>query len=125
MSAAGAGDIGGLRLILWPHFGAVLWGTIVAILFAPLFRRLTALMGQRRMLAGFVTLVIIVVMVILPLTLVRRRLTAPAVTPMVRARGKATCRGDLPATGRAARRRRRRASSSIVRKMRRPASARR
>ena len=31
--------------ILWPFFGAVLWGTILAILFAPLYRRLLNFYG--------------------------------------------------------------------------------
>lgn len=56
--------------IVWPFYGAVLWGTIGAILFAPLFRRLAMAMGQRRNLAAFITVVIIVTIVILPLTLV-------------------------------------------------------
>lgn len=56
--------------ILWPLSGAVLWGTVIAILFAPLYRRLSSAMGQRRNLAALTTLTIIVVMVILPLTLV-------------------------------------------------------
>ena len=34
--------------ILWPFFGAILWGTILAILFAPLYRRLVEFMRQRR-----------------------------------------------------------------------------
>jgi predicted PurR-regulated permease PerM len=56
--------------ILWPLSGAVLWGTVIAILFAPLYRRLTAAMRQRRNLAALATLTIILVMVILPLTLI-------------------------------------------------------
>jgi len=56
--------------ILWPFYGAVLWGTVFAILFAPLNRRLTRLMRQRRNLAALATVLIILVMVILPLTLV-------------------------------------------------------
>ena len=56
--------------ILWPLSGAVLWGTVIAILFAPLYRRLSSAMGQRRNLAALTTLTIIVVIVILPLTLV-------------------------------------------------------
>lgn len=56
--------------ILWPLAGAILWGTIIAILFAPLYRRLAIAMGQRRNLAALATLMIVVVIVILPLTLV-------------------------------------------------------
>lgn len=56
--------------IVWPFYGALLWGTITAILFAPLFRRLTKAMGQRRNLAAATTVIIILIIVILPLTLV-------------------------------------------------------
>jgi len=55
--------------ILWPFFGAVLWGVILAIVFAPLYRRLLKSMRQRRTLAALATLGMILVLVILPLTL--------------------------------------------------------
>ena len=56
--------------ILWPLFGAVLWGIVLAILFRPAYRRLLASLRQRRSLAALATVTIIVVMLILPLTLV-------------------------------------------------------
>ena len=56
-------------LILWPFFGAVLWGVVLAVMFAPLHGRMMKRMRQRRTLAAISTLIIIVVMVILPLTL--------------------------------------------------------
>lgn len=56
--------------ILQPFAGAVLWGTVIAVLFAPVYRRLSRRMGQRRSLAALATLALIVVIVILPLTLV-------------------------------------------------------
>jgi predicted PurR-regulated permease PerM len=56
--------------IVWPFFGAVLWGVILAIVFAPVYRRLVRSMRQRRTLAAVATLVVILVLVILPLTLV-------------------------------------------------------
>jgi predicted PurR-regulated permease PerM len=56
--------------IISPFYGAILWGTVAAILFAPLFRRLTKAMGQRRNLAAAATVTIIVIIVILPLTLI-------------------------------------------------------
>ena len=57
-------------LILWPFYGAILWGIIGAIVFAPLYRRLLKSMPQRRNLAAFLTVMIIIVMVILPLALI-------------------------------------------------------
>ena len=56
--------------ILWPFFGAVLWGTILAIVFEPLDRRLQANFGERRTLAALTTVVIVLLLVILPFTLI-------------------------------------------------------
>jgi predicted PurR-regulated permease PerM len=55
--------------ILWPFYGAILWATVLAIVFAPFYRRLLSDMGQRRNSAALATLLIIVTLVILPLTL--------------------------------------------------------
>ena len=56
--------------ILWPYSGAILWATVLAIVFAPLYRRLSAAMRRKRTLAALVTLMIILLMVILPVTLI-------------------------------------------------------
>jgi predicted PurR-regulated permease PerM len=56
--------------IIIPFYGAVLWGTISAIVFAPLYRRLLQAMPQRRTLAAVATVLIIVVLVILPFILI-------------------------------------------------------
>ena len=58
-----------LGWILLPFYGAVLWGVVLAIVFAPLYRLLVRTTGQRRSLAALCTVGIIVLMVILPLTL--------------------------------------------------------
>ncbi len=55
--------------ILWPFYGAILWGTVLAILFAPLCRRLSKAMRHRRTLAALATIVIILLLVILPLVM--------------------------------------------------------
>jgi len=59
-----------LGWILWPFFGAILWGTILAILFAPLYRRLLKMMGQRRTIAALAIVAIVLLIVILPLLVV-------------------------------------------------------
>ncbi|RYF27322.1 MAG: AI-2E family transporter [Comamonadaceae bacterium] len=56
--------------ILWPFHGAVFWGIVLAILFAPLHRRLLRHMPKRRTLAALTTLAVCLVIVILPLTLI-------------------------------------------------------
>ena len=68
----------GFAWILWPFYGAVLWGTVLAIVFAPLYRRLLRSMRQRRNLAALATVMIIVVIVILPLTLITASLVQEA-----------------------------------------------
>jgi predicted PurR-regulated permease PerM len=63
--------------ILWPFYGAVLWGTVLAIVFAPLYRRLSR-STRRRNLAALATVAIIVVIVILPSTLITASLVQEA-----------------------------------------------
>ena len=64
--------------ILLPFYGAVLWGTVTAIIFVPLHRRLLKSMKQRRNLAAFLTVIIIIAIVILPMTLIGASLTQEA-----------------------------------------------
>jgi predicted PurR-regulated permease PerM len=64
--------------ILWPLSGAVLWATIAAILFAPLYRRLLRSTRQRRTAAALATVAVVVVMVIVPLGLVTALLVQEA-----------------------------------------------
>ena len=56
--------------ILWPFFGAVFWATALAIMFAPLYRRLLRSTRQRRTLAALLTVLIILLIVILPQRLI-------------------------------------------------------
>jgi predicted PurR-regulated permease PerM len=56
--------------ILWPFYGAVFWGIILAIMFGPFYRQLLRSMRQRRTLAALATVSLVVLMVILPLTLI-------------------------------------------------------
>ena len=56
--------------ILRPYAGAILWGTVLAILFAPLNRNLCERMRQRRTVAAATTLVLIVVLVLFPVALI-------------------------------------------------------
>jgi predicted PurR-regulated permease PerM len=56
--------------ILLPFYGAVFWGAVLAILFAPFYRWLLARMHQRANWAALATLAICLVLVILPLTLI-------------------------------------------------------
>ncbi|NVN86001.1 MAG: AI-2E family transporter [Rhodopseudomonas sp.] len=64
--------------ILLPLYGAVLWGVVIAILFAPLYRGLCNATGHRRNLAAVTTLAIIVMIVILPLSLIGAALAQEA-----------------------------------------------
>lgn len=64
--------------ILLPFYGTLLWGTIIALLFAPLHRRLLPRLRQRRTPAALLTLLVVLVMVILPLALVAAALAREA-----------------------------------------------
>ena len=55
--------------LLLPFYGAVFWGTILAVIFQPMQRRFEARLSQRRGLAALITLTIILLMVILPVSL--------------------------------------------------------
>jgi predicted PurR-regulated permease PerM len=56
--------------ILLPFFSAIFWGTILAVIFQPLQRRLTARFGNRPNLAALTTLTLCVAIVILPRALI-------------------------------------------------------
>jgi predicted PurR-regulated permease PerM len=56
--------------ILMPFFGAIFWGTVLAILFTPFHRRILAKMGRRPVLAALTTLSICLIVVILPMILI-------------------------------------------------------
>ncbi|MCZ2495892.1 AI-2E family transporter [Xylophilus sp. Kf1] len=52
--------------ILFPYYGAIFWGAILAMLFRPVFRWLTRKLKGRKSLAALITLAFILVIVILP-----------------------------------------------------------
>jgi predicted PurR-regulated permease PerM len=56
--------------ILLPFYGAVFWGVVLAILFAPLHAKLLSKMRQRRNLAALATLMIFLIVIFIPLTLI-------------------------------------------------------
>jgi predicted PurR-regulated permease PerM len=64
--------------ILWPFYGAILWGIVGAIVFAPLYRRLSRAMGERRSLAAIAMVLLIIMIVIMPLTLIGASLAQEA-----------------------------------------------
>ncbi|MEX2165999.1 MAG: AI-2E family transporter [Methyloceanibacter sp.] len=64
--------------ILWPFFSAILWATVLAIVFAPLNRRILRSIGPHPNSAALATLLIIVTLVILPLSLVSTSLVQEA-----------------------------------------------
>ncbi|MBW0171703.1 MAG: AI-2E family transporter [Hydrogenophaga sp.] len=64
--------------ILLPFYGTILWGAIIALLFAPLNRWLLPRMGQRRTLAALITMLAAIVIVVLPAALVATSLAREA-----------------------------------------------
>ncbi len=64
--------------ILLPFYGTIMWGAIIALLFAPLYRRLLPRMKRRRTPAALLTLLVVLVIVVLPLTLITASLAREA-----------------------------------------------
>lgn len=60
----------GFGWILFPFYGAVFWGVILAIIFWPLQRKLLGRLGGRRNLAALITLVTVLVVAILPVSII-------------------------------------------------------
>lgn len=56
--------------ILLPFYGAVFWGSVLAIIFTPFYRRVLVILNQRQNLAALTTLLLCLIMVILPVTLI-------------------------------------------------------
>jgi predicted PurR-regulated permease PerM len=55
--------------VLWPFYSAILWGTVIAVVFAPLHRRLLRSVRQRNV-AALAAVVMILFLIILPLALI-------------------------------------------------------
>jgi predicted PurR-regulated permease PerM len=64
--------------ILLPFYGTILWGSIIALVFAPVYRRLRARLGERPTLAALLTLLVVLVAVILPFALLSAALANEA-----------------------------------------------
>lgn len=56
--------------VLWPFSGALLWATLLAIIFAPLYRRSLKTLPGKHNLAAFFTVVVVIVMVLIPVGIV-------------------------------------------------------
>jgi predicted PurR-regulated permease PerM len=67
-----------LAWILLPFYGTLLWSAIIALLFAPLHRRLLLRLRHRRTLAALLTVLISVVIVVVPFALLSAALAHEA-----------------------------------------------
>ncbi len=67
-----------LLYILLPFYGAIMWGSIIALLFTPLHRRLLPRVGRRPNVAALLTLLIVLLIVVLPLSLIATSLVREA-----------------------------------------------
>jgi len=67
-----------LGWILLPFFGAILWGVIIALLFAPMHRRLLVWLRGRRTLAALLTMLVVLAIVIVPFVLLTAALAREA-----------------------------------------------
>lgn len=64
--------------VLAPFYGALFWGGVLAILFAPLHARLARALPSRRNLAAAISLLLILLLVLLPLALIAAMLVQEA-----------------------------------------------
>ena len=64
--------------VLLPFYGAVFWGTVLAIIFMPLHLRVRRTMPTRRVTAALLTLMLILVLVILPVGVITALLVQEA-----------------------------------------------
>ena len=64
--------------VLYPFYGAVLWAIIIAVIFAPVNRRLLASTGGRQNLAALLTVLLVIAIVLLPLAIVATSLVQEA-----------------------------------------------
>ena len=67
-----------LVAILLPFYGTLLWSSIIALLFTPLYRRLLPRCRQHASAAALLTLLVVLLMVVLPLALLATALAAQA-----------------------------------------------
>ena len=72
--------------ILLPFYGAVFWGSILAIIFTPFYRRLLVILNQRKNLAALTTLLLCLIIVILPFTFMATALLQEALVVYQRIR---------------------------------------
>jgi predicted PurR-regulated permease PerM len=69
-----------LGWIVRPFFGPILWGAVIALMFAPLNRRLLALTGGRPSLSALLTLLAAVLLSVVPVALIVASLANEAAT---------------------------------------------
>ncbi len=67
-----------LGWILWPFYGTIMWGAIIALLFAPLYRWLVPRLRHQRNSAALLTLTVATVVLVIPLALVTAALAREA-----------------------------------------------
>jgi predicted PurR-regulated permease PerM len=56
--------------VLWPFYGALFWGAVFALMFSPLHFRFFKAMPKKRTAAALLTLAVILVLVILPVSVI-------------------------------------------------------
>ena len=79
-----AGVSAAFLLIVWPFYGAVFWAIVLAVLFMPLYRLTLRWMRHRPTIAALVTVLLVVLIVILPLTAIGGLLAQEAASTYAR-----------------------------------------
>jgi predicted PurR-regulated permease PerM len=64
--------------ILWPFFGAILWGVLLSVIFTPVYQALLARMPRWHNVASSATVLLIAILVVVPLTIIAGALVQEA-----------------------------------------------
>ncbi|MDN5843219.1 MAG: AI-2E family transporter [Alcaligenaceae bacterium] len=64
--------------VLLPFYAAIFWGVVLAVIFSPVHRRLRELVGERRNLASFMTVAVVILIVIIPVIFIAGALASEA-----------------------------------------------
>ncbi|MEH6757144.1 MAG: AI-2E family transporter [Parasphingorhabdus sp.] len=70
-------------LLIEPFFGAIVWGVVVAVLFQPVYQKMSIWLSPRVNLAAFLTLILVILLVIVPAILLGMALVQEATNAYV------------------------------------------
>jgi predicted PurR-regulated permease PerM len=86
-----------LYRIFDPFFTSLLWASVLTVVFWPLFKRILALVRGRRSLASFITCILILILIVLPITAIGVLITQQSIALYQNLQGNADTLADAAA----------------------------